>query len=440
MITGRIKAQFDKIKDAVNSSFWFIPSLCILLAFITLAITYQFDHSGALRDWVLVKWLYTIDPVGARTILSTIASATITVTSIAFSMIVVSLTLASSQFGPRLLRTFMQNRNTQYALGVFVATFVYCLALIRFVTVDESNPFIPGAGLTVALLLTLVSILMLVFLIHHVAISIQADNVIQRCWLSLHNDIDRMFPADKAPRDTQSTTLVWESLPRTSDLVSDTTGFVQVIDYNGLLEAAIECGVGLSLHIKPGDYVSTKLPIATAHYAHEDQQLPSLADYIVTGHSRTPIQDPEFAVNQLVEIGLRALSPGINDPITAITCIKRLSSALTQLSDRTFPDTYLCDEEGRVRIERKAITYAGMVESACNQLRQNCMPHPSVIIAFLEMLNAVVKTCEHADRIDQLLKQGSALVEQVTECQLHASDEKDIRARYNRLKQSCSEY
>ena len=390
----RIKQRLEKVKDRVNTSFWFVPMFCILIAFVILAITQQLDKSQFLRDWLFVSYIYSIDPIGARTVLSTIASAVITVTSIAFSMIVVSLTLASSQFGPRLLRTFMQDKNTQLALGVFVATFIYCLALIRFVSIDSESPFVPGIGLSVALLLTLISIFMLVFLIHHVATSIQADTVVHNCWCSLNQDVQRILPNTLGEEEHEDTELSWLAAPVEKKLCSETDGFIQLIDYDGLIESLTELNAGLTISVKPGDYVITGQCIAMLHlpedYSDGRDAAINISKYMVYGASRTPIQDPEFSVNQLVEVALRALSPSVNDPFTAIACVNRIGSALNLFAQRSFPSRVLKDKNSTIRIQRKTADFAGVVGCACNQIRQASLSHPSVMIEFIEMLCRVL--------------------------------------------------
>lgn len=440
MQLGQLKPKFDKFIDLINTSYWFIPMMSILLVLGLLWLTHIFDQAQALHDWPLVDYLYNIDPIGVRSILSTIAGAVITVTSIAFSMIVVSLTLASSQFGPRLLRTFMQDKKTQFPLGIFVATFIYCLALLRFINLDTDTPFVPGLGLAFALLLALTSILVLVFLIHHVATSIQPESVIEMCWRSFQDTVDKMYlssPTSTPPPEPKDTLTRLRGLTPI-EIKSDADGFVQIIDYNGLLLKLEHCSASLEFHIKPGDYTIRGEKIAVIYCEKNNDKVKkftrALHQYIVLGSIRTPIQDPQFGINQMVEITLRALSPSINDPFTATTCIFKLGSALSLLAGKTFPETVVRNSNHANVLIRKIPQFSNLVNTACNQIRQECLNHPSVVISLLKMLRQVALSTKKSEYQKPLIEQGQKLLEQVRSTQLHEADLACIESQYLHLK------
>ena len=430
------KAKAIKLFDHIKTSFWFVPMLCIITSLLVVYTTYQIDLAWWNKEHTLFSALYNISPDNANTMLSSIATSVITMTSIAFSMIVVTLTLASSQFGPRLLRNFMQDKKNQWALGSLVAIFCYCLTLIRLASSAQASAFVPGLGLSFALLLAVFAVLILVFLIHHVAISIQAESVVAHCWQELAKDIDRLFPSENSEVATGNGELVWDEELTPLPQFSQRDGYVQLIDYKRLMKELEECEAGIEINIKPGSYIITGECIGKVFWPEKKQEKPSknfLDCYLMIGKSRTPIQDPEFAIHQLVEIALRALSPSINDPFTAILCINRLGSALRRTANRNFPQASLLDSNKTIRIKRKIVDYNGLVEAACNQIRQNSVSHASVIIAFIEMLTQVTIDLCHQDHKKSLIKQADAIVDMASNLSLHANDLEDIRTRQQKL-------
>lgn len=436
MIGGFFKARYKKFIDTIKTSFWFVPFLCVVVSCLALYLTQLVDHSRILENVYGFKFFYRISAEGARSLLSTSASSVITITSIAFSMTVVTLTLTSNQFGPRLLRGFMQDKNTQISLGIFVSTFVFNLLLIRSTSSTEDTLFIPGLGVVLALLLTLMSILTLVYLIHHVAISIQAESIVNTCWQGLKVDIERIF--EKTGNDSPSLNLSTYKMHTHAEINSNKDGYLQIFDYENLICDLQSAELFFSLSVKPGDYIKTKQCIGQL-YGTNVQKLRSdinkkIMDYCIVGKTRTPIQDPEFAINQLVEIAVRALSPGINDPFTAILCIHRLGSVISDISDRHFPPSLLLDDNEQPRVERKVSDIAGIVSSACDQIRQNCTSHPSVMIEFLDMLESVAHISTNTHCNNALIEQGKCLIESLGDCPLHHTDRLDINQRYQILK------
>lgn len=203
------RTQLYNIWATVRSSLWFIPSLMILTAFCTSFLTVFCDT--LLQDELLLTGLRSeqnsllshfliVGPEGARSVLSTIAGSMITVAGVTFSITIVALTLASSQFGPRILTNFMQDKSTQIVLGVFVATFLYCLLVLRSVRSTESDIFVPIISVNISVFIAVLNAGILIYFIHNIATSIKAETVISEVYLSLQNNIDRIFH-DIDPKD-----------------------------------------------------------------------------------------------------------------------------------------------------------------------------------------------------------------------------------------------
>jgi len=333
---------------------------------------------------------------GARSVLSTIAGSMITVAGVVFSITIVTLTLASTQFGPRLIINFVHDRGNQIVLGTFISTFVYCLLILRTIRTGESHTFVPNISVSFGVLLALGSISVLIYFIHHVAESMQASRIISKVKVNLTSTIERLLPRSEVVTD-HSTKNLWRPLqPIPHDFtdhcveaLSNNGGYIQVLDHYGLEILATKHDLIIKILNKPGDFVITGYPIALVYPEEncDEKLISSINSYYITGDKRTNEQDIEFAIDQLVEIAVRSLSPGINDPFTAITCIDQLGAILSRLKSRAFAHTYIYDEDNRIRLIRKNAGFSDIMDAAFNQIRQNSGSVVSVTIRLLETLN-----------------------------------------------------
>jgi uncharacterized membrane protein len=370
----------------------------VALAFATVAL----DEAVADELLQTLGWAYTGGAVGASLVLGTIAGSMITIAGVVFSMTLVALSLASSQLGPRLLRNFMRDTTNQAVLGTFVATFVYCLLVLRTVRRAEETLFVPHLSVTIGVLFALASLGVLIYFIHHVSVSIQADEVVARIGKELIEGIDRLFPEQKGRGPTRPATessaaaLSSAGLPASFDrearpVAADGDSYVQVIDADALMTLATQEDVLLRVERRPGQYVVAGRPLVMVWPG--DRVTEELAARVnstfALGNQRTSAQDLEFGVNQLVEIAVRALSPGINDPFTAVACVDRLGSALYRLARRDMPSPYRFDEQHRLRVVAAPVSFAGMVDAALNQIRQSARSNAAVTIRLLETIAVI---------------------------------------------------
>ena len=366
-----MKTRLLKYWDRLRSSFWFLPSTMALsavgLAFAIVAV----DDLMADEMPQMLSWVYTGGADGASLMLSTIAGSMITIAGVVFSMTLVALTLASSQLGPRLLRNFMRDTINQLVIGTFVSTFVYCLLVLRTIRRADETLFVPHLAVTVGVVLALVSLAVLIYFIHHVAVSIQADQVVARVGQELLEGIKRLFPEQIGHAETAPEPVVdpgWaDAFDREARPVAAAEdGYLNFIDPDALMTLAMEEKLLLRLLWRPGHYIVMGRPLLMVWPGERatDELAKKVNDAFLLGDQRTAAQDIEFSVHQLVEIAVRALSPGINDPFTAITCIDRLSSALCKMAQRKFPSRYRFDEHGALRIITRAPTFGDIVDAA----------------------------------------------------------------------------
>ena len=401
------------------------------------------------EDWLLrLKWSYTGGAEGASLLLGTVAGSMIAIAGTVFSMTLVAMSLASSQLGPRLLRNFMRDTANQFVLGTFVATFVYCLLVLRTIRRADEVAFVPHLSVSIGLLLAMVSIGVLIYFIHHVSVSIQADEVIARVGKELKIGVNRLFPehlgkpeskASEAPSKAELTA-AFAREARSIGALED--GYLQIIDPDALMALAAQEDLLLRLERRPGHYIIKGQSLLTAWPAARvtETLADELAAAFVLGDQRTAAQDIEFSLRQLVEIAVRALSPGINDPFTATACVDRLSSALCLLALREMPSSYRFDDSKRLRLVAPEITFAGIVDTAFNQIRQNARSNPAVAICMLDAIAQIAVHLQRAADAACLHHHAGMIVRAARETVPEPYDLRAVEAAFSAATQSLNEF
>jgi uncharacterized membrane protein len=433
-----MRARLQYFWYQLTAGLWVVPTLmstsAVVLAIVTLAV----DHAYRFRWLGQFDSAFAVGPEGARLVLSSIAGSMITVATLVFSMTLVALTLASSQLGPRLITRFMRDRINQVVLGTFIATFLYALLVLQTVTEGEAEPFVPHISVTAALVLTLISLGWLVYFIHHVADSIQADTVIAEVYAELIHALDHLYP-----RLAGHEPAIAATKPVPADLLAQAAaampaprgGYIQAIDTRGLLHLAREHDLVIEIHRRPGQFVIAGRPLMRAWPSARvtDRVIEAGAEQVVLGPKRTPTQDVEFSIDALVEIALRALSPGINDPRTAITCTDRLTAALAHLMRSGERSPLIHDQDGTLRLITNPTTFEEALDAAFNQIRQVADGHVSVLIRLLEGLTELAEIAA-TDRQGMALARHAAMVRRACRRSIpEHEDRADAERRLQRL-------
>ena len=423
----------------LRGSFWFLPALMSLAAILLSYSTTTIDRVFLSRESP-VQWLvYSGGPDGARVVLSTIAGSMITVAGVVFSITIVVLTLASSQFGPRLIKNFMNVRANQMVLGTFVATFIYGVLVLRTVNAVPGKIFVPGLSVTMAIVMSLLSLGVLIFFIHSVSESIQAQNIIARVRRDLEKAVDRIFPEMIGQAEDLSHGPIKRDydIPMTCDrdvcqVKALRSGYLQAVDGDALMKLAAEENLLIHLGYRPGNFITRGGCLVTIWPGEKvDEALSEKINAIfIVGPERTLEQDAEFAISQLVEIAVRALSPGINDPITAITCIDWLGAALCQLTSRKLPPSHRYDERNRLRVICKPFAFEGMLDAAFNMIRQNAFTVAAVSIHLLETIATILAQARRKEDRAALLRHAAMVVHGCKENLSADEDRKDLEMRY----------
>ncbi len=442
-----MKGLLFKFWKRVRSSFWFIPTLMTVVAVALAFVSVTVDTS--VTRWLTLNlgWTFTGGAEGASAVLGIIAGSMITVAGVVFSMTLVTLSLASSQLGPRLLRSFMRDSTTQVVLGTFISTFLYCLIVLRTIRRVEEVTFVPHISVTLGVLLAVVSVGVFIYFIHHVSVSIQANEIVARIGKELIEGIDRLFPtqigqgASEIPVKPPDPGFLEMFEREARPLGAHADGYLQFIDTEVLLEIAEEENLIIRLEQKPGDYVAASCPLALIWPGNRvtDQLTKQLHSLFILDHQRTSDQDLEFGVNQLVEIAVRALSPGTNDPFTAITCVDRLGSALCRLASREMPSPYRHDSQNQLRVIASADTFSAFVDAAFNQIRQYGRSSAAVSIRLLETIALVAKFTHRPEDRATLLRQAEMITRGAVEDLPEDMDRRSVEVRCQAVRMLCSE-
>lgn len=394
--------------DAVRTSLWPLPGLMFIIggvvALLLLGIGPNWPNPG--DPWA--QWVSSGSGEDVRNLLSTLLSAVIGMASIVFSVTVLSLSLAANNYGPRLIRTFRSSRNTQAVIGIFMMTIVYLLIVLRAIRGDMAEDEVPQAAVAVGILLALLSLLALLTFIQGVATLMVADEVIRR----VRKEFDAAVAELPQRQDPSEHAIIPDDFEgHASRIRLPREGYVQSVDHDALVEWAERQDAIVRLDFRPGDFVvdgDHKVlvypPLADLEHARTE-----IDRFVVSGQRRTPTQDLEFAVRHLVEMAVRALSPGINDPFTAIAVIDRLRGGLSRLCARELPSKTLADRAGKIRVVRDAPSFHGAVDAAFNQIRQAGAAKPSILVHMLKAIGAIAEHTRTDEQRDALIHQARLL-------------------------------
>ena len=419
-----MKARLRKFLGTLGDTFWIIPAAMVLAGVLLAVGLVDLDRSGIVPSALLESpWLYNGGGTGARTLLGAVASSTIGVAGTVFSITIAALSLAAGQMGPRLLRNFTKDRGNQITLGTYLGTFSYALMVLRSVRTHSEGEFVPHVSLSVGILLAFVCVGTLVFFVNHMAGRINVDTVIELVSRDVTAALERLGGDEPGPAPPPPET--WRDAVPVSD---PRRGYLQQLDADGLADWAAEHGTAIRLLARPGDYVFPGAPIALVTPPLDGADA-AIRDATALGPQRVSSADLEFAVRQLVEVAVRALSPGINDPHTAMSVLERLGGALCELAPRHLPSG-VSIRDGRTVLVVPRVDYAGLADTMFHMIRQNAAGSAAVLIRTLEVLTAVV-SCERLPARLAALQRHADLVLGDGERSIETpSDLEDLRKRH----------
>ncbi len=376
--------------DSVRSSLWGLPLLMVVAAGI---VAYAALGANIGQGNDPVWYLYSGNAKETPQFLSNLVSAMITMATLAISITMVVLALAAQQLGPRLIRSFMSDRRTQISLGLFASTVVYLLLVLR--SAYGRNEAVANLAVTIGTALVLISVATLLFFVHHLARSIIADNVIDRVGAQLDSNIERLLPQETADQPAPPPKTKIQGAP----VMLAYGGYVQAIDVAAIVQAAAEADAFVEVVIRPGQHaVAGSILGYVSPKAAGEKLTPAIQNAVLVGRERTAVQDLEFSVHQLVEIALRALSPGINDPYTAIAALNRLTLSLNKVMHRGEAKSIWLDDDGKTRVITSVSTFEGLADAAYNQIRQMASGSPAVLIRMAENIGQLLQQADKEHR------------------------------------------
>jgi uncharacterized membrane protein len=417
--------KFRQLWDRLRSGFWFLPSLMVGFSIAFASILIEADTVGV-NQW-LRQWprLFGAEAEGARQMLSTLAGSMMTIMGVTFSMTLLALVLASGQYTSRILRNFMRSRVTQVTLGVFASIFAYCLIVLRTIRGSAgAEEFVPSLAVFFALLMSLVGVVVLIYFIHHIASSIQASSIIASVADETNASIDRILPkktdVEREQADGPSELLealdnrIWYPVP------AATSGYVQSVNIDTLLRLAEVNKTIVRMEQGIGDFVvqDTTLVSLALTYPPDQKVVNALnAAYSISRH-RTVEQDPAFGISQIVDMAMKALSPGVNDTSTAVMCVDYLSSIMARLTDRQFPLLHRYEGEA-LRLVAISPGFEELLADAFDQIRVNAEVNVAILVRILGALDTIgslTKKHSHIEALNEQLQRMSELVDRCIKC------------------------
>ena len=387
--------RWSAFRSALTGALWPVPTAAIALALGLAVVLPELDQ--ILEDGEQpLAYVFGGGPSAARTMLSTIASSLISVTTLLFSLTIVTLQLASSQYSPRLLQTFVRDRVVQVCLGVLLGTFVYALVVLRTVrSADESGAgaFVPRLSVTVAVVLALASVAALVTFLSHQTRQLRVETMMRDVHVESGETIRRI--CRQLVEDDQADTPLPDVPQRARPVLARHSGFYVQVAEAQLLKVATDCGAVLLLVPRPGDAVIDGTPVAWA-WTDEPSADPPLDDlgaaveeHLRLSHERSEVGDPSYGLRKLVDIAARALSPGINDPTTAVHALSHISDLLGLVGTRDAWHRRTSDDSGRERLLATSWEFDSLLDLAVTQIRYYGREDPTVLVRLFGLLAEV---------------------------------------------------
>jgi uncharacterized membrane protein len=429
--------------ERIQGSLWFVPSVLVLLSVGLALLMIWLDRHISYQHVASLPVVLEAGPEGARDMLSTIAGSVLAVAGVAFSFTIVVFSFASSQYASRVLHNFMDDNTNQVVLGVLLGSFVYCLLVLRTVRLEDTS-FVPVLSVSMALLLALADLGLFILFIHHIAESIQAYHIIQRVGAATNHAVEMLFPPRPKPErpsyeagasatpgssspDRQPPSVrppagiaphVYDNMlavdPATMrEVHAVATGYIQMVDYDLLMKVASKHDLLVVLTKSPGNFAIKGETIAAVSPMQRatDEVCEQIRYSFVLGPHRTLFQDPQYGVLLLSDIAIKALSPAINDPNTAIMSLNQVGGVLRQVVQRQSPTQLHCDATGKVRIVAEVPSFESMMSQAFDQVRRYGSGDASVVLKLLDVLAEIAEDATDRSQIHILREHMHAIVE-----------------------------
>ncbi|QKS69953.1 DUF2254 domain-containing protein [Paenalkalicoccus suaedae] len=411
---------------------WFFPALYCLVAAVLSITLFLVDYYQPGDIYASVPEVLLNEYDLAKDILGVIAGALLTMTTITFSTIMIVLSTYSSQYSPRVLKNFMTDKRTLHVLGVFMGAFFYAIISLLLLQVELVNErvFSPAFGV----LLSVIAIGVFAFFIHHVATYLQVSSLIE----DLTKDLIKQINKFENMIETDERLVAQKAVPEptyqtTSMQYCSSFGYIRLVDYDAMFKLACEKDILIELHQHPGDFVSQNRPIATIYANEETDEEFKLERFFLIGKDRSSEQDLVFGTTLLVEIALRAISPSLNDPNTAINCFNHLGTAMSRLTTTYVEDYYYQEPKtNQPRIMISQLPFKDFLYKTYYQLTTYGHEDISVVLGLYDSLIAVAETSE-AERLQHVFGIKEYLESFLKDRDFHSFDKQRIISKQEEL-------
>lgn len=390
----------------LRSSLWLIPGIMIFIS-IFLAIGLVEVSSNIKTEW-LFKYprIFGLGADGSRGMLTAIAGSMLTVATLAFSLTLSIIAQASGQYTPRILRNFMRDKVNQFILGYFVSVFAYSLIILRTIRGGDEDPFVPSVAVLFGLILALGGIIVLIFFIHHIATSLQVTNIIKDIEEDTVRIIDNLFPervGNEAEEFDKERAEELEDITHWYGVDSLLNGYIQFIDSEGLMDFAVEKNLLIRMEYGVGQFVAEGTDLISISKEPDKDWIREINSYYNIFRYRTITQDVGYGIGQIVDIALKALSPGINDTTTALNCMDYLAVIVGRIGERQMPSRIRA-ENGEIRLFVKSPDFEQFMDTAFEQIRINAKANLAVFLRLLKAYSIIGEKVSDESRIETIEK------------------------------------
>lgn len=403
--------SYSQLLERLRQNLWFAPTVTFVVSATAALAMVALDYAHPDLDQ-RIPLLFRGGPDSGRGVLGAIAGSTITIAGVTFSITMVVLQLTSTQFSPRVLRNFMRDRGNQLVLAAFIGAFTYAIVVLGSIVGEETDigAFVPSAAITGALLLVFVALGMFIYFIHHIATAIQVSHIAASIAHETLATIEAEYPEPFTASAQEAGDPVPDARWERCEAVG--SGYLEEVDHAGAVALAAKYDVVVRLEVRPDRWVQRDAPLFSVSPQERlgDELRRRLPEVVSVGEQRSMRHDFGFGIQQLVDIGLRAISPGINDPTTATTCIDRLAEILVAVGRRDLGDGCHRDEAGALRLLMPVPEFGGLVHLAFSQLLHFAADVPSVL-EHLALRLATIASAVHAERHGPLREQAELIAE-----------------------------
>jgi uncharacterized membrane protein len=416
---------FSNLWNKVITGFWFVPGIMIILVFILASFTLHLDHSFEFYDLPFQFWVGGAD--GARDLLSTIAKSMIALTGVVFSITAVALALTSNLYGSKLLPSFMRDLVTQVTLGTFISTSIYALLILRTIgneNYSKGKDFVPNISITSIEWLAILSLIMLIYFIHHLSVRVNSSDIITRVANNLTYKIESL---KNLSTDFLSSNELKKEYCQ-EPIFARYKGYLQAIDYKCLFHYAQKYQFIIEISLRPGHFISKGMLLSKINKTLPDQIKKKILRSFIIGKERNATQDLEYAIDQLVAIALRAIGTSANDTFAVNACVDHLGDALCLICKKDL-SVIPRDKEAFIKLTAKQQTFKGLVDASFNQIRQYGGSSPSILIHLLETLTSILTSTQTQEQ-REVITHHAKMIQDCKRFIIEKNDCEDIEERF----------